>query len=40
VLAGLFRSGHTVAGWTDDDLKKMQKHLEEFWKGIAAEGKL
>jgi len=39
-LGGLFRSGYRVAAWTDEDLKKIQKHLDEFWKRMKAEGKL
>ena len=40
VLGGLFRSGYRVATWTDEDLGKMQKHLDKFWKRMEAEGKL
>jgi len=38
VLGGLFRSGYRVAAWTDDDLKRMQEHLDKFWKRMKAEG--
>ncbi len=40
VLSGLFRSGYRVAAWTDDDLKRMQEHLDKFWETIEAEGRL
>jgi len=40
VLSALFRSGYRAAAWTDDDLKRMQKHLDEFRKRMEAEGKM
>jgi len=40
VLSALFRSGYRVGTWTDVDLKRMQKHLDEFWKRMEAEEKL